>query len=748
MRPRGIAVILPLLAASLMLAAAPAPAAPPRPETVPIEALAEVPFISDPQISPDGRHLVAQISSNGVQKLALYDLDVPRETPPKFIDLPGTALSYRWAGSGRVLVAGFFIDSGKTGKAARIANLESYDLGTGKSAPVIAGERLIGGRLAFIDPDGRYVLTEVQKSNGDSPELWRVDLATSAAVEVQHEKAGIDDWFVDSAGNVRGGIAYGSGGWTIYRKDESGQLRRASEGKFPAGSETAIDSIDILAGGDTGIIVTNARTGRFGVYRYDLNSQTIGEPIYEHPKVDVTKPQFSADGRVVEAVSYDDDLPRVAWLTPDLKALQAQVDRTVPGKVNRIINFSRDHNRALIWSGSADDPGLYYVFDRKARRMDAFAAPYDSLADRRLSPVKPIRYTARDGLSIPGYLTLPVGRDPKNLPLIVVPHGGPFVRDTYAFDPLVQMLANRGYAVLQPNFRGSTGFGRDYVERGYGQVGLKMQDDLDDGVAWLASEGTIDRRRVCIVGASYGGYAALWGAIRNPEIYRCAVSLAGVTDLKAILKYDTLLAVAPRYSKLQRQRIEGEEKRDLASVSPLQQASRLNVPVLIAHGEMDGTVPVDQGRQLVAALKARGARVLSVFYPRVGHGFTTSEGSVDYMKRVEAFLELNNPADGLLSAGPREASIVAGGPSPSRLLLQSRKKPKAGAMEIAFSVTDYGAVKGCRVTQTSGSDDTDKWACEIAEEQLQYRPALGADGRPVESAARYRIVFPPSASTK
>jgi len=742
-----------LLAGLLGLLAATARAAPPPPAApsgpLPIEALAELPFFSDPVLSPDGRHLLARISDHGLERLALYDVDAPHDAQPKFPEVTGSTAWVRWAGNGRVLIGSNLLSIMLGPVPLRLVRLASYDLGTGKTSELKLGGDLIADQVLFIDPEGRYALVGARKGFLDSLSVWRIDLATGASVEVQPKKSDIQTWFIDDGGSVRGGVSYASSGWTIYRKDAGGILRRASTGKFPNnGAETAVDSIQLLRGGDGGIIVTNQRTGRFGVYRYDLNSQTIGEPIFEHPQVDVTKTQLSDDGRTVEAVYYDDDLPRVAWLTPELKALQAQVDRTFPGKVNRILNLSRDRNRVMILSGSADDPGTYYIFDRKAKRMDTFAAPYEALYGRRLSPVKPIRYAARDGLAIPGYLTLPAGREAKALPLIVLPHGGPFVRDTYEFDALVQLLADRGYAVLQPNYRGSTGFGRDYVERGYGQWGLKMQDDLDDGVAWLAGQGMIDRRRVCIVGASYGGYAALWGAIRNPEIYRCAVSLAGVTDLKAILKYDSQMLVAARYSKLWRQRVEGEEKRDLAAVSPLQQAARLNVPVLIAHGERDSTVPVDQSRRLVAALKARGARVNSVFYPGAGHGFTSSEESLDYMKRVEAFLELNNPADGRPAGGARDAQIVAGGPAGVRLLLQSRKRPKSAAMEIAFTVTDYGAVKDCRVTSTSGVEEMDKLACTIAEEQLQYRPSLGADGRPIESAGRYRIALPASKPAK
>ncbi|HYW17339.1 MAG TPA: alpha/beta fold hydrolase [Allosphingosinicella sp.] len=376
--------------------------------------------------------------------------------------------------------------------------------------------------------------------------------------------------------------------------------------------------------------------------------------------------------------------------------------------------------------------------------MEAFASPYEGLSDRQLSPVKPVRYRARDGLQIRAYLTLPRGAEPKALPLILLPHGGPFVRDSYQFDPLVQFLASRGYAVLQPNFRGSTGFGRDFVERGYGQWGGKMQDDLDDGVAWLASQGMVDPRRVCIAGLSYGGYAALWGAIRNPEIYRCAISMAGVSDVRAMLKYDGRALVATRYSKLWRRKVEGEERRDLAAVSPLQQAARLNVPVLIAHGERDSNVPVDQSRQMIEALKKRGARVQSAFYPNSGHGFTLSADSVDFMKRVEAFLEMHNPAGLKAPEGPREPQLVTKQIGGAYAVHGLRKKPSKPGMELRFLVTADGRVTSCEASGSSGAAEIDSRACELAESQLQYRPALGPDGRARESWLTYKIAFDPA----
>jgi dipeptidyl aminopeptidase/acylaminoacyl peptidase len=306
--------------------------------------------------------------------------------------------------------------------------------------------------------------------------------------------------------------------------------------------------------------------------------------------------------------------------------------------------MSDDVSRVLIWSGSADDPGAYAIYTPAERRIDAFAAVRDSLQERTLAPVRPISYRSRDGLTIHGYLTLPRGGPERDLPLIVMPHGGPFARDSWVFDPWVQFLADRGYAVLQPNFRGSTGYGREFVERGYGQWGAGMIDDMDDGVAWLAEQGIADPDRVCLMGGSYGGYAALWGAIRGAGRYRCAVSFAGVTDLRAMLRYDARFIVARRYMRDRRRQVQGEERIDLDAVSPLAQAARLNVPVLIAHGEEDRRVPVAQSRSLTRALERQGADFEAVFYPEAGHGFSRPEDSLDFLRRVEAFLARHNPA--------------------------------------------------------------------------------------------------------
>jgi len=346
----------------------------------------------------------------------------------------------------------------------------------------------------------------------------------------------------------------------------------------------------------------------------------------------------------IRGIRYEDDRWRTHWLDPELAGLQSRVDRALPAA-------EKHHRQSVLRPEPGSDRVRVLV-----RPADLFPAgseggpeaPGDRCLrpDRsaRLTPVEWVNYTARDGLKIPAYLTLPRGKEARALPLIVLPHGGPFLRDDWEYDPIVQFLANRGYVVLQPQFRGSTGYGKAFVESGYGQWGRKMQDDLDDGIDWLVRAGKVDPRRVCIMGGSYGGYAALWGAIRNPEKYRCAVSYAGVSDLPAQLRQNRKSFSATRYFREWRTKVAGEGKVDLKTVSPIAFADKLKVPVLIAHGEEDSVVAASQSHAMVKALTKAKANVTSVFYKNGWHGWGNAADMEDFLRRLDAFLAQYNPS--------------------------------------------------------------------------------------------------------
>jgi dipeptidyl aminopeptidase/acylaminoacyl peptidase len=611
---------------------------------VPVATFADQPTLTDLVLSPDGKQIAARATLGGTPKLFVFKAD--DLTTVRRIDLGEAKVTdIKWAGPGRLLLT-----AATTIKIFNapfpVTRLYSVELAAGRVSILDPNSRgLWAGDVLYTDPAGGWILVSSQDDLFSAPSVKRVDLPSGRVTRIEKERGDVWNWFADESGVVRAGIAYDNNRWTMWYRDKPGDPLKAIHGRSKAnGDDGAVDGLWVLAGTSSGIIVTNAQTGRFAAYRYDFNTGSIGDPVYQNADVDVTGIVQSAHRGTVDGVSYEDDRRRVAWLNPEMATLQKRIDRAFPSAENVVMNGSADGSRLLVWTGGAADPGRYYLFDRASNTMDLKVVPYEKLSGVKLSPVTPIRYAARDGLSIPGYLTLPRDRPDHDLPLILFPHGGPFARDSWEYDPYVQFLASRGYAVLQPQFRGSTGYGKAFVERGYGQWGRAMQDDIDDGIDWLVKSGQVDPKRVCIMGISYGGYAALWGAIRNPERYRCAVSLSGVTDLPAMLRYDRRSFSAPRYYKAWQSRVKGENQIDLDTVSPLAQAARLTIPVLIAHGEKDDIVPPKQAHQMVKALEGQRARVESVFYPLEGHGIRKPENLADFLARLDAFLAKNNPA--------------------------------------------------------------------------------------------------------
>ncbi len=637
---RRMVMLAVLVGAVPVLAEAPPSKAPPK---IAVKELAALPDMRRPLLSPDGKRIVARSTVNGKERLVIFSADDPKARAHA-IPLGETKVAkLLWAGNQRLLLT-IQMTEDYLGQEISYLRLMAVDTATGAARVMDRKSKgIYAGDVLYTDPSGSWALVSSQDDIYSYPSVKRVDLATGDATVVEKERDRVWDWYSDDQGVVRAGIAYEGRRWTVWYRDKAGEKLRPIRGKMAKDDDAAVDRI-IFGRGDNSWIITNERTGRFALYNYDLKTAEIGQAIFEHAEVDIDDVTYDALTGDIKAIEYEDDRPRIEWLDPALKKLQARLDKALPGAVNATVGWSDDDKRALVWSGSASDPGVYFLLDRTKSTMSPVMTPYPAIYPEHLSPVTMVKYQARDGLTLPAYLTLPRGREAKGLPLIVLPHGGPFARDKWEYDPLVQFLANRGYAVLQPQFRGSTGYGKAFVTSGYGEIGKKMQDDLDDGVDWLAKSGRIDPKRVCIVGISYGGYAAMWGASRNPDRYRCAASMAGVSDLPSQLRFDRKLFSATRYFREWRNKVGGEGKVDLATVSPISFADQIKVPLFIAHGETDPTVPVKQSRSMVAMLTKANANVTSVFYKESGHGFDNSADYEDWLRRLEEFLAKHNPA--------------------------------------------------------------------------------------------------------
>lgn len=647
---RMLASLLPILlwvAPTIIVAQTPASA---PPERIDSAEFARLPEFTDAKLSPDGTRVLFRSYRDGETFVGLKSLDrsgVNAFAIPKNVDLNW----FRWAGDRRILMSLGTAATIGSGLEVRRTVLMLRDLDTNTTRYV--GRRtqgLEGDDVLWVGSDGRSLLLSMQQSLFDYPSVYRVSLdADGKMTEVVGQKDSVWEWYADRSGVVRAGYGVTGNKLRFFYRAADGQPFRQ------IGSVRTDDELDegyfdiarIVSGSSEGYVLSDKATGRVALYRFNYETREIGALVYGDDSHDIGDYWLNEDGTKLEGVSFTDDRDRVVWFDPDRKKAQGLIDRALKGQgdvIGRVVSQSRDGRKLLVLGSAPNDPGLYYVLDRDTLEMQILAPVVQSLDPDRLATAKAVRYPARDGRSIPGFLTLPRGREAKELPLIIMPHGGPFgIRDKLEYDGWAQFLANRGYAVLQPNYRGSGGYGTAYQDAGLGQIGRAMQDDLDDGMDWLAGQGTIDPQRVCVVGASYGGYAALWAVSRNPERYRCAASFAGVTDWKAMLRYDNRY-LDGKNRRRWRDKVRGEKSFDLDAVSPVRTAAALTRPVLIGQGDADTNVPIDQAKRLVKALKSAGKPYEYKVYEGEGYGFAKEENQKDWLDRLDAFLARHNPA--------------------------------------------------------------------------------------------------------
>jgi dipeptidyl aminopeptidase/acylaminoacyl peptidase len=367
----------------------------------------------------------------------------------------------------------------------------------------------------------------------------------------------------------------------------------------------------------------------------------------EDPGADVTGVYADSDTGAVVGVYVSGTKTRINWLDPSARQRAEVLDRTFPNKTVGIYGWSTDGSRTLAEVQSGSSPPIYYLVDFSTHRADIAAESYPALENVPLGELKQITYKARDGTPIPAYLTMPPGKPPGPVPLVVLPHGGPQARDYPQFDWLVQFLATRGYAVLQPQFRGSTGFGEAFEKAGYRQWGGLMQDDVTDGVRSMVDQGIADPHHVCIVGMSYGGYAALAGAAFTPTVYSCAASVNGVSDLRALrdqmapesgLRYGMVVRYISTMQSAFNERVGSETDPALKTHSPINSVGAISVPVLVAYSTNDNIVANTQSERMVEALRKAGKPVTVVTLPQDDHWMSRSETRVQLLKALESFL--------------------------------------------------------------------------------------------------------------
>lgn len=642
---RRIAAALCFALSTAALAQTAPPAAPPTPR--PIEQFAALPFMVSPQLSPNGKKVAARVAVKGTQLLAVVPLNPADGAIQTFPFGENDINFWRWVNDDW-LVVGVGGESSVEGDKWYISRLVSVKAdGTKVNRIAWRDAAQDADTLIWVADDGSpKILFGMQTSIfydqiGFWPKVVEADVSTGKVRDVLLGKVGVTGWYADRSGTVRMGVGASTDGrsWRLLYRPDSQTPFRVIDRADTRRRESLLAPVMFLPDPSKAIVIADDDKGFGAVWELDLNEMKLGKQLIGAPGFDIGGViSDQTDTRVLGAM-LNEKAPTVRWLDPDLAKLQGELDKAVKGQRAHITSWSRDQSRLLVHVTAGDMPGSYYIFDRAQGLMQRFAYADEAMKNKHGHPVRTISYKARDGLEIPAILTLPAGRPEKNLPLIVMPHGGPFARDSEEWDWWTQFLADRGYAVVQPNYRGSSGYGTEFARKGEGQWGLAMQDDLNDAITHLAQLGIADPKRVCMVGASYGGYAAMRAAQRDGKLYRCAISYAGVSDLARMRQYDRRFLFSGAGSDWLQQ-----QAPDFKSVSPLFAADQFSIPILLVHGKADRRVPVAQSRIMADRLKDAGKNVIYVEQPLGDHHFSRSEDRLDFLTRMEAFLKEHNPA--------------------------------------------------------------------------------------------------------
>ena len=497
------------------------------------------------------------------------------------------------------------------------------------------------------DPD--HIIVQYNKRYVKSPDLYKLRIDTkwnnrreqNPSMELIAKNPGnVQSWIVDHDGDVRGAISTkGVKGEFLYKEKNAKEFKVIR--KFNVLDEGVMP---LMFDYDNKMMFVSSNIGRdkAAVYKYNPKTNEMGKMIFGHDNVDVTNLMLSRKRKKLIGISYFDDYPEKVFFDEKEAKFNNALKNTFKGKTVNTSSMNKDETLRIITAYSDTDPGSYYLWDEKKRSITPLGNRISAFDTNILSPMKPFEFKSRDGLTLRGYITIPKNTDGKNIPLIINPHGGPFgVRDLWGYNPDTQFLASRGYAVVQVNFRGSGGYGRNFEQAGYGgKWGHEMQDDITDTVNHFIKSGVADANRVCIYGASYGGYATMAGLTFTPDLYKCGVNVVGVTDV-GLLFTSMPTTWEPMKDVMKIQIGDPEDTKLMKSMSPIDHVENIKAPLFIIHGLKDIRVVIEHANLLKDRLDDLDKPYEWLVKKNEGHGFRKVENRIEMYEKLEVFLEKN-----------------------------------------------------------------------------------------------------------
>tara|TARA_R110002073_G_scaffold59999_3_gene150815 strand:- start:356 stop:2323 length:1968 start_codon:yes stop_codon:yes gene_type:complete len=624
------------------------------------EIFGRLPEISHAEISPDGSKILFMQNYQGrriVVTKSLKDPSLPSN------GIPTQEGEYNWArwSSNDTILASIRFSSKREGRGGltdtvegrlvtfdwkgqkienpinlNISNVRRTSRLTGVNIPQFQDDVI---DMMMDDPD--HILIQMDLEDALAIGVYRLNLKTKDREKIINSSSVIQEWRTDEDHIVR----YGEGrsrktttkivrSLARYRKSDKDGWRVLFE--YDELKENPPFNFVGFSNDPSIIFISKLNAKRKkAFYKYNVDSKQITEEIASNDDADINSISI-VDGEVTE-YTYIDDSNKIVRLSDQGKRLQRIFTANFPGELVKVVSETEDAKTMVLRVSSPTNPGSYYILDLNNGSMDAIAYNYSALDYELLSPMESISYEARDGLEISGYLSLPRGEEHQNHPTIIMPHGGPWwVRDHWDFDYWVQFLTARGYAVLQMNFRGSSGFGTDFTALGYQEWGRKMLEDINDGTKWVIEAGYADADKICIMGGSYGGYASLQAIVKDPSLYKCSVSFAPITDLSSFMRYRKRYT---DYSIYENFVVSDEWTLDEAS--PAENIESFNVPVLLLHGDIDRSVRVEQSRDFYKVMKKADKDIKYIEFEGSNHFLSTEVHRIEFLKQVEKFLKKN-----------------------------------------------------------------------------------------------------------
>lgn len=627
----------------LMLTTAAANAANPLPS----EAFSQLPIAEDIALSPDGKHIAYFLNLEDSTVLAIMDLEKRESHGLVRSDNEKFKFNWlQWVNPEKLIFSIYFPDFRGLGIESTETRLLSIGP-TDKEPKLLFRPARLGNTtykhvsqfqdnvISILANENDNILVGFDTDNPTYPSVYSVSVSTGKKSMVKRSKQPIRDWIADRQDRVRAGIGYDAddGVRSIWVHDlVTDDWNKLWEYKYF--SQPDISPLGF--GLDPNVLYIRAdHNGRQSIYTIDTREAAPEMHLVAHD------PDYDIEGGLIYSPKTNDAVgvshgeaqsSRIYW-NEQYHAFQRTLDKVLPNTGNDLVSFSRDEQQYIVYASSNTQPGVYYYGNRDTSSLVPILYQYPGLINEVLPGARKVSYQARDGLEIEAYLTLPGSVGDKPVPAIIFPHGGPMLREYGGFDYWVQFFVNRGYAVLQPNFRGSSGYGHEFEMQAVGQYGMAMQDDLTDGTQWLIEQGIADAKRICIVGASYGGYAALLAAAKTPDLFQCAVSFAGISDLLAQRNRSrhhlNKVVAFDQY---------GRDSEQLKNYSPINLVKKINIPLLIVHGENDRVVDVDQSREMVEELKDHNKKFEYIELENGTHYLDNQQHRTALFRAMDTFL--------------------------------------------------------------------------------------------------------------